>query len=136
MKIALATLSLTLASSLSMADISIDTDAIMSGLEETKLIFSCEHPDAKVMFKITKEARAEVMYTLDAEGKLVAEQNLQSSGKLCPNNSQIEINEYCVQPVCIIKDVRPPIEPNSKLSRAELNSAQLAQKPVSIDEIF
>lgn len=136
MKFALSALCLSLTTStLSFAEDSIDTAAIMSGLKETKLIFSCDHPDAKVVFQVTKEARAEVMYTLNAKGVLVAEQGLQKSDKQCPNDTQIGIEDYCVQPMCIIKDVRPPIKKN-KLSKVDANAAQLEQRTVSMDEIF
>lgn len=137
MKRAITALTLSLAASaMSFAEDSIDTDAIMSGLKDTKLIFSCDHPDAKVMFQVTKEARAEVVYTLSEEGKLVSEADLQKSKKQCPKDTQIAVDDYCVQPMCVIKDVRPPITPQSNTSRSDFNASQLSGKPTSLDDIF
>lgn len=137
MKRAITALTLSLAAStLSFAEGSIDTDVIMAGLKDTKLIFSCDHPDAKVMFQITEEARVEVMYTLTEAGTLVAEENLQNTDKQCPNDTQIAVDDYCVQPICVIKDVRPPVKPQPNPTRSDFNAAQLEQKPVSLEEIF
>lgn len=137
MKRAITALTLSLAAStLTVAEESIDTDAIMSGLKDTKLIFSCDHPDAKIMFQITKEARAEVMYTLTEDGTLVAEQDMQITDKQCPNDTQIAVDDYCVQPMCVIKDVRPPIKPQPNTTRSDYNAAQLSGRPVSLNDIF
>lgn len=76
-------------SAISIADSQIETDSILSGLRETKLIFSCEHPDAKIMFQVTKEA----MYMLSEDGLLVATDGMKKDNKQCPNITQIPVDD-------------------------------------------
>tara|TARA_Y100000034_G_C6879207_1_gene402565 strand:+ start:522 stop:905 length:384 start_codon:yes stop_codon:yes gene_type:complete len=84
-----------------------DTDAILSGIKDTKLIFNCDHEDAKVVFKVTDGAQATKMFMIDEEGSMIQENTLEVSAKQCPEKSQIPIGDYCVQPMCMIKEIAP-----------------------------
>ena len=92
-----------------------DTDAILSGIKDTKLIFNCDHEDAKVVFKVTDGAQATKMFMIDTDGTMIQEDTLEVSAKQCPEKSQIPVGDYCVQPMCLIKEVTPALKKTNPL---------------------
>lgn len=98
-----------------------DADAILSGIKDTKLIFNCDNKDAKVVFKVTDGAQATKMFMIDDNGTLIQENTLPASAKQCPEESQIPVGDYCVQPMCMIKETTPALRKPNPLAEQSDN---------------
>jgi hypothetical protein len=87
----------------------INTAMIEEGLKTTKLQFSCGADDATLALEVTQMSQQKVIYDMSKNGKLELLKETSRNAKKCENEAQIPIGEYCVLPICLVKESVPMI---------------------------
>ena len=70
---------------------------------------------------MTNGAQATKMFMIDDNGTLIQENTLPASAKQCPEESQIPVGDYCVQPMCMIKETTPALKKPNPLAEQSDN---------------